>query len=267
MRTIVIIPTYNDCENVPNLVSALLREAPFLELFVIDDGSPDGTGEVADFLAEETDRVRVLHRASKLGLSTAYMAGFKYALNHGYDYVVQMDADFSHRPQDLPRLLQALRSADMVIGSRNIPGGRTETWSLLRRYISKGGSFYARSVLNLPIRDCTSGFKCFRREVLETVDFARVRSDGYGFQVEMNHLCHRAGFQIAEVPIVFPDRTAGRSKMSLQIISEAAWLVVKLRIERAAYFFEATSTPTKSLKGRSRRKRPELVKEREKVGS
>lgn len=266
MRTIVIIPTYNECENLPNLVSALLREAPFLELFVIDDGSPDGTGEVADFLAEETDRVRVLHRSSKLGLGTAYMAGFKYALNHDYDYVVQMDADFSHRPQDLPRLLQAVKSADMVIGSRNIPGGRTENWSLLRRCISKGGSFYARSVLNLPIRDCTSGFKCFRRKVLETVDFARVRSDGYGFQVEMNHLCHRAGFQIAEVPIVFPDRTAGRSKMSLRIISEAALLVWKLRIGRAASFFEAASTPKKSLKRRSPLKSSGLLKEWKKVG-
>jgi dolichol-phosphate mannosyltransferase len=192
--------------------------------------------------------VRVLHRSNKLGLGTAYIAGFKYALNHGYDYVVQMDADFSHRPQDLPRLLQVLRSADMVIGSRNIPGGRTENWSLLRRCISKGGSFYARSVLNLPIRDCTSGFKCFRREVLEAIDFASVKSNGYSFQVEMNYLCHRAGFQIAEAPIIFLDRTAGRSKMSLRIIFEAAVLVWKLRIRRPASFIEAALPPKKSLK-------------------
>jgi dolichol-phosphate mannosyltransferase len=247
MRTIVIIPTYNECENLPGLVSALLKQAPFLDLFVVDDGSPDGTGEIAEYLAEQTERVRVLHRTSKLGLGTAYIAGFKYALHNNYDYVVQMDADFSHRPQDLSRLLQTVESADLAIGSRNIPGGQIKDWSLLRRLVSKAGSFYARSILNLPIRDCTSGFKCFRREVLERIDFARVKSNGYSFQVEMSYLCHRAGFRIAEAPIIFLNRTAGRSKMSLRIIFEAAVLVWKLRIGRAASSFEA-ALPEKSLK-------------------
>jgi dolichol-phosphate mannosyltransferase len=238
-RGLVIIPTYNERENLPHLVSALLEEAPFLDVLVVDDGSRDGTGKIADSLAKRTNRVRVLHRAGKLGLGTAYVAGFEYALSRDYHCVVQMDADFSHRPQDLPRLLQAVDSADLVIGSRNVPGGRTKNWSLLRQSVSKGGSFYARTVLGLPIRDCTSGFKCFRREVLEAVDFADVKSNGYGFQVEMNHICHRAGFRIVEVPIVFPDRSTGRSKMSWRIFSEAAVLVWKLRMRRAPAYFEA----------------------------
>ena len=165
------------------------------------------------------------------------MAGFWYALGQGYDRVVQMDADFSHRPEDLPRLLEAMEFADVVVGSRNVPGGRVEDWSLLRRFVSKGGSLYSRILLGLPVKDCTSGFKCFRRRVLETIDFAGVASNGYGFQVEMNYLCHRTRFAIAEVPIVFPDRTVGDSKMSWQIFSEAAGLVWKLRGQRA------TSTP------------------------
>ena len=229
MQALVVIPTYNERQNLPLLVHALLGTMPHLEVLVVDDGSPDGTGEVAEHLAEETGRVRVLHRAAKLGLGSAYVAGFGYALSKDYPYVIQMDADFSHRPEDLPCLLRAAESADLAIGSRDVPGGRAEDRSLLRRFVSKGGNLYARTFLDLPIRDCTSGFKCFRREVLEAVDFADIRSNGYGFQVEMNHLCHRAGFGIAEVPIVFPDRTAGRSKMSWQIFFEAAVLVWKLR--------------------------------------
>jgi dolichol-phosphate mannosyltransferase len=229
MQSLIIIPTYNEHENLLRLIPALLGVDPYLEVLVIDDGSPDGTGEIAESFALRTDRVRVLHRKGKLGLGTAYVAGFEYALSHDYAYVLQMDADFSHRPEDLPRLLRAVESADVVIGSRNVPGGRVEDWSLLRRFISKGDSFYARTLLNLPIRDCTSGFKCFRREVLEANVFGNVKSNGYGFQVEINHLCHRAGFRIVEVPIVFPDRGAGRSKMSWRIFLEAAMLVWKLR--------------------------------------
>jgi dolichol-phosphate mannosyltransferase len=228
-RSLIVIPTYNERDNLPRLVTALLEETPSFEVLVVDDGSPDGTGEIAEAIARKTDRVHVLHRTSKLGLGTAYVAGFKYALSDNYEYVIQMDADFSHRPKDLPRLLQATRSADLAIGSRNVPEGRSENWSLLRRFISKGGNIYARTLLDLPIRDCTSGFKCFRREVLEALDLDRVESNGYGFQVEMNYLCHRAGFRIVEVPIVFPDRTAGRSKMSRRIFLEAAALVWKLR--------------------------------------
>jgi dolichol-phosphate mannosyltransferase len=227
-RTIAIVPTYNESENLSRLIPTLLNQSPSLEVLVVDDASPDGTGEAAESLAERTDRVQVMHRAGKLGLGTAYLAGFRYALDHGYDCVVQMDADFSHRPEDMPRLLEAARSTDLVIGSRNVAGGRVEDWSLLRQFVSRGGSFYARTLLKLPIRDCTSGFKCWRREALQALDLASVASNGYGFQVEMNYLCHRAGFRIVEVPIVFPDRTAGRSKMSLKICLEAAMLVWKL---------------------------------------
>jgi dolichol-phosphate mannosyltransferase len=167
-----------------------------------------------------------------MGLGTAYIAGFRYALARKYTHIIEMDADFSHRPEDLPRLLQASSSADVVIGSRNVPGGRAENWSLLRHFISKGGSLYARTILGLPIRDCTGGFKCFRAGVLASLPLHRVTSNGYGFQVEMNYLCHRAGFQIVEVPIVFPDRKVGHSKMSRNIVLEAMLLIWKLRLQR-----------------------------------
>lgn len=230
MRCLCIIPTYNERENLPRLVPDLLGRVSGLEVLVVDDGSPDGTADVAGELAEATGRVQVLRRARKMGLGSAYVTGFGYALEHGYDYVIQMDADLSHRPKDLPRLLATAREgAGVVVGSRYVPGGRVEDWSIVRRLVSKGGSFYARILLGLPIRDCTSGFKCFRREALESTYFTNLESNGYGFQVEMNHLCHRAGFRIVEVPIVFPDRTAGRSKMSRRIFLEAATLVWKLR--------------------------------------
>ncbi len=241
MRVLIVIPTYNERDNLPRLVSAVLGEAAFLDVLVVDDGSPDGTGEMADSLASKTNRVRVIHRRGKLGLGTAYVAGFEYALGHNYDCAVQMDADFSHRPQDLKRLLQAIASADLVIGSRNVPGGQVQNWSFLRQFVSKGGSFYARTILNLPIRDCTSGFKCFRREVLKAIDFTKVESNGYGFQVEMNYLCHRAGFQIVEVPIVFPDRSAGCSKMSWRIFLEAVFLVWRLRTTQRPSHSKGTS--------------------------
>ncbi len=228
-KALVVIPTYNECENLPHLIPTLLRKGPSLEVLVVDDNSPDGTGELAEGLAQKTGRVRVLHREGKLGLGTAYVAGFKYALDNDYDYIIQMDADFSHRPEDLPRLLQAATSADVVIGSRNVAGGHVENWSLLRKFVSKSGSLYARTLLNLQIRDCTAGFKCFRREVLESVDFESVESNGYAFQVEMSYLCRRAGFRIVEVPVIFPDRAAGTSKMSMPIFLEAAGLVWKLR--------------------------------------
>ena len=231
MKPLIVIPTYNERENLPCLVPELLGKDPSLEILVIDDSSPDGTGEVAETLSAESDRVHVMHRQGKLGLGTAYVAGFEYALNRDYDRVIQMDADFSHRPQDLPLLLESADNADLVIGSRNVAGGQVENWSLLRQLISKGGSLYARTILGLPVRDCTAGFKCFRREVLETIDFAGIRSNGYGFQVEMNYLCHSAGFKIAEVPVIFPDRSAGSSKMSSRIFLEAVILVWKLRLD------------------------------------
>jgi dolichol-phosphate mannosyltransferase len=233
VKPLVIIPTYNERANLAQLVDRVLSVHTSTEILVVDDGSPDGTGELADALAATNRRVNVLHRKQKLGLGTAYISGFKYALARDYDRVVEMDADFSHRPSDLPALLAASDSADVVIGSRNVAGGRTENWPWLRRAISKGGSAYARFLLRLPIRDCTSGFKCFRREVLKALDLDAVTSNGFGFQVEMNHLCHAAGFRFAEVPIVFPDRNAGESKMSYKIMGEALTLVWRLRLNRS----------------------------------
>jgi dolichol-phosphate mannosyltransferase len=234
VKPLVIIPTYNERENLGHLINGIFGVHPSTEILVVDDGSPDGTGELADDLARTDCRVHVMHRGAKLGLGTAYVAGFKYALAHDYDRVVEMDADFSHRPSDLPLLLAASDNADVVIGSRLVAGGRTENWSLLRAAISRGGSLYARLMLSLPIRDCTSGFKCFRRHVLETLDLDAVSSNGFGFQVEMNYLCSRAGFRFAEVPIVFPDRMAGTSKMSHGIFLEALALVGRLRLQRPA---------------------------------
>jgi dolichol-phosphate mannosyltransferase len=239
MQPIVIIPTYNERDNLERLVHAVLAVEPSLHVLVIDDGSPDGTGDLADELAQASGRVHVLHRPGKMGLGTAYVAGFRYALARNYTHIIEMDADFSHRPEDLPRLLEAAHSADVVIGSRNVPGGRAENWSPLRHVISKGGSLYARTILGLPIRDCTGGFKCFRRTVLASLPLHRVTTNGYGFQVEMNYLCHRAGFRIVEVPIVFPDRKVGHSKMSRNIVLEAMLLVLKLRLRRIQFMHSA----------------------------
>jgi dolichol-phosphate mannosyltransferase len=230
MRSIVIIPTYNEAENITLLVTALLEADSTLEVLIVDDNSPDGTGALADTLATETGRVHVMHRAGKQGLGTAYIAGFRHALEQGYDCIVEMDADFSHRPEDLPKLLQAAETTDVVIGSRNVPGGQVIGWSPLRNIISKGGSFYARLLLGLPIHDCTGGFKCFRRHALLALDLPKLRSNGYGFQVEVNHACARAGMRFTEVPIVFPDRLRGKSKMSFRIVIEAALVVLRLRL-------------------------------------
>ena len=229
MHTLVIVPTYNERDNLPRLAQAVLAANPNIHILVVDDNSPDGTGALAEEMARRTVRLRVLHRTGKLGLGSAYIAGFQYALSREYELVVEMDADLSHRPEDLPALLRAATDADVVIGSRNVPGGRAEGWSWMRQVISKGGSLYARVMLGLPVRDCTSGFKVFRRHVLETLDLEHLNSTGFGFQVEMNHLCHRAGFRFVEVPIVFPDRAEGTSKMSSRIFLEAAALVWQLR--------------------------------------
>jgi dolichol-phosphate mannosyltransferase len=226
---LVVIPTYNERANLARLVAQVLDVASNVEVLVVDDGSPDGTGEIAEQLAASTGRVHVLHRAGKQGLGTAYLAGFRFALDRAFRYVAQMDADFSHRPQDFARLLRAARGADLVLGSRYVRGGRVVGWSLLRQLISRGGSAYARTVLGLPVRDCTGGFKVFHRRVLESLDLSSVRANGYAFQVEMTCLAHRAGFRILEVPITFPDRTEGQSKMSGAIIQEAARLVWRLR--------------------------------------
>lgn len=230
MRTLVVLPTYNEQENLERLARAILATDARLDILVVDDNSPDGTGATADRLSAATPRLRVLHRQGKQGLGTAYVAGFRYALAHSYDFIVEMDADFSHRPIDLPHLLAAIDTADLVIGSRNIPGGRVVGWSPLRQLISKGGSLYTRLILGVPIRDCTSGFKCFRRAAIEALDLDALRSNGYAFQVEVNYACAQAGLRIAEVPIIFPDRAAGHSKMSGRIVLEAMLVVLRLRL-------------------------------------
>lgn len=228
--TLVIIPTYNERADLPRLIAADLAVDPSIDILVVDDNSPDGTGDLAAAIASETHRLQVLRRASKLGLGTAYIAGFKHALTYGYTFAVEMDVDFSHRPQDLPRLLLAAREADMVIASRNVPDGRAENWSIARRALSKCGSMYAHLILKLPVKDCTAGFKCFRCSALATIDLDRVTSNGFGFQIEMDHLCRLAGLRLVEVSIIFPDRTAVRYKMSLRITLEALVLVWRLRL-------------------------------------
>lgn len=228
--TLIIVPTYNERENLPGLCEQVLAALPCADLLIVDDNSPDGTGKLADELAAQNPRISVLHRSGKLGLGTAYIAGFRHALSKHYAYVFEMDADFSHDPAYLPALLAAAQDgAGVVIGSRRVPGGGTENWSLVRKLISAGGSLYARTILGLSVRDLTSGFKCFRRETLEAIDLDAVRSNGYGFQIEMTYRAVRKGFSVAEVPIIFIDRRAGQSKMSGKIFAEAMGMVWHLR--------------------------------------
>ncbi len=231
----LILPTYDEAENIGRIVAAALlvleRTAPGAHrILVVDDDSPDGTGAIAERLASEHEAVEVLHRGGRGGLAAAYLAGFDHALERGAGYVFEMDADFSHDPLDLERLLDTVRGgADVALGSRYVDGGRVADWGVLRRLISRGGSWYARRVLGLDVRDLTGGFKCFRAEVLRTIDLPTVRSHGYAFQVELTYRALEAGFRVVEVPIVFRDRRLGRSKMSWRIAAEAVWLVPALR--------------------------------------
>jgi dolichol-phosphate mannosyltransferase len=227
----VCLPTYNERENLEPMVTAL-REVLGEDgiVLVIDDNSPDGTGEIADHLAAADDRVHVLHRGRKEGLGPAYLAGFERALELGADLIMEMDCDFSHDPADVPRLTAATETADLVIGSRYIPGGGTRNWGLLRQLISRGGSLYAQVLLGMRVRDLTGGFKCYRRAVLETIDLAAIDSKGYAFQIETTYRTIRAGFRVVELPIVFVDRQVGGSKMSKSIVLEAVWKVPLLRM-------------------------------------
>jgi dolichol-phosphate mannosyltransferase len=231
----LILPTYNEAENVKAIVEAagevLAAAAPEgFRVLVVDDGSPDGTGRLADELAGEKQWVEVLHRSEKNGIGPAYLAGFRHALEGGAGYVMEMDSDFSHDPADLARLLAAVHDgADLALGSRYVPGGGVSDWGMLRRFISEGGSTYARLMLGLRVKDLTGGFKCFRREVLEAIRFDGVRSQGYAFQVELTYRAVQRGFKVVEVPIVFRDRQQGQSKMSWRIAAEAMWLVPLLR--------------------------------------
>ncbi len=229
-HTWLVVPTYDEAENVEPLVEAALEQLPVPRtVLVVDDDSPDGTGRVADGLAAAHDEVRVLHRSEKEGLGPAYVAGFREALAGGADVVCQMDADFSHDPADLPRLLAALEHADVALGSRYAPGGGVEQWGPTRKLISRGGSAYARLLLGVPVNDLTGGFKAFRREVLEAIDIETIPSLGYAFQVETTYRAIRAGFRVVEVPILFHDRRVGDSKMSGSIVIEAALRVPAMR--------------------------------------
>ena len=231
MRATICLPTYNERENLEPMLRALgevLR--PGDRVLVIDDRSPDGTGEIADRLAAELPWVHVLHRERKEGLGPAYLAGFARALELGADFVFEMDCDFSHDPADVPRLAEAAERTDLVLGSRYVSGGGTRNWGLVRRFISRGGSLYAQVLLQLGIRDLTGGFKCYRRKVLETIDLDAIDSRGYAFQIETTYRALRAGFRVVEVPIRFVDREAGGSKMSRSIVLEAIWKVPVLRV-------------------------------------
>ena len=229
-RATVCLPTYDERENLEPMVRALGEVLSSDDrVLVIDDNSPDGTGEIADCLAAELDWVDVLHRPRKEGLGRAYLDGFRVALERGSALVLEMDCDFSHDPADVPRLIAAADDADLVLGSRYIPGGGTQNWGLVRRAISRWGSLYAQVLLGLPVRDLTGGFKCYRREVLETIDLDAIRSRGYAFQIETTYRAVRAGFRVVEIPIRFVDREVGGSKMSRSIVLEAIWKVPALR--------------------------------------
>ena len=227
-KAVVLLPTYNERDNISRIVPAILAAAP-VDVWVLDDNSPDGTGQIADDLAKADARVRVLHRAQKQGLGRAYLDGMRHALDAGYEQILEMDADFSHPPAVLPALLEAAASSDLVLGSRNIPGGGTQNWPWSRKLISKGGSLYARVLLGVGVRDLTGGFKCFNRRVLEALDLARIESNGYGFQIEMTYRAIQKGFSVREVPFVFVERESGVSKMSRKIVFEAVWMCPKLR--------------------------------------
>jgi dolichol-phosphate mannosyltransferase len=229
-RALVIVPTYNEKDNIPRLIPAILSQDPSLDVLVVDDGSPDGTGQVVDEIAAANPRVHALHRSGKLGLGTAYVAGFKWALERGYDLMFEMDSDFSHSPDRLPAFLEAVRSNDLVIGSRYMNRRvNVVNWPMSRLLLSYLANIYARVITGLRIFDTTAGFRCFRREVLATIDLDQVRSNGYAFQIEMTFRAWRKGFRIVEIPIVFVDRLEGSSKMSKRIVREAVWMVWRLR--------------------------------------
>ena len=232
MKAIVVMPTYNEAQNLPEIVRQILSlDVEGLQVLIVDDNSPDGTGEIADQLAVEyLGRVEVIHREGKMGLGSAYLTGFARALERGADFVFEMDADFSHSPRYIPQFLDRIRDGDVVIGSRYVVGGRVDPrWSLRRRFLSWGGNFYARLVTGLKVRDATAGFKCYRREALQGLDLGKVRSDGYAFQIEMHYACHKKGYRLAEIPIFFGERGRGESKMSFRIVWEALWRVWQIK--------------------------------------
>ncbi len=229
LKVLVVVPTYNEAENVPRLIPAILGQAPNVEVLIVDDNSPDGTGAMVNEMLKTDSRVHLLQRSGKMGLGTAYVAGFKYALQHEYDLVIEMDADFSHSPKEIPNFLKKIEEADLVLGSRYVGGVRILNWPIQRLMLSYSANVYTRMITGLPLSDATGGFKCFRRKVLESIDLDRIKSNGYAFQIEMSYKAWKKGFRLAEVPIVFLDRRSGVSKMSRKIIYEAAFMLWKLR--------------------------------------
>lgn len=231
MRCLVIIPTYNEAENLPRLIPSILALADSFEVLVVDDSSPDGTADVVKKMQKGNPRIHLKERGAKLGLGTAYVAGFHFALANGYDRIFEMDADFSHDPAELPRLLEKTETCDLVIGSRYVSGVNVVNWPMRRLVLSYAANVYTRWITGMPVRDATSGFKCFRREVLESIDLDSLRSNGYAFQIEMSFLAWSKGFRVCEIPIVFVDRRVGVSKMSKHIVYEAAWMVWRLKFK------------------------------------
>jgi len=232
-KALIIVPTYNEAENVEGIAERLLDALPVADVLFVDDNSPDGTGAIIDAMAAKNPRVHVMHRAGKLGLGTAYIEGFAWGLARAYEYLFEMDADGSHDPKYLPQMLAlAEDGADVVVGSRNVPGGGTVNWGFGRKLLSKGGSFYARTILGIDVRDVTAGFVCWRRHVLESLDLTGIDSNGYSFQIEMKYRTLQKGFRIVETPIIFVDRRVGQSKMSRAIVAEALLKVWALRFRR-----------------------------------
>jgi dolichol-phosphate mannosyltransferase len=230
VKTVVVVPTYNERDNIEKLVGDILAQSDDIETLIVDDNSPDGTGRIVDALVAGNPRIHVLHRAGKLGLGSAYRDGFRYALREGADFIFEMDADFSHDPAMIPLFLEKIREYDVVIGSRYLNGVSVVNWPLRRLMLSYSANVYARMITGLEISDCTGGFKCFRREVLEAIDLDSIKSDGYSFQIEMNYRCVEQGFRVGELPIIFIDRHAGMSKMSKKIVREAVLMVWKLKL-------------------------------------
>jgi dolichol-phosphate mannosyltransferase len=230
VKTLIIVPTYNERENVVALLERIFAYVPGAHVLIVDDNSPDGTGAIADQSAAEDPRVHVMHREGKQGLGSAYVAGFRYALDRDYEAVFEMDADFSHNPESLPVFLGELENADLVLGSRYLNGVTVVNWPIKRLILSYSANVYSRVITGMRVKDLTGGFKCFRRRVLESIDWSRVRSDGYAFQIEITFKAWRKGFRIREIPIMFVDRKAGESKMSRRIVYEAAWMVWRLRL-------------------------------------
>ncbi len=230
-KSLIIIPTYNELENLPKLIPSVLSQDESIHILIVDDGSPDGTGAFVKEEMKKNDRIHLLEREKKMGLGTAYIAGFKYALKNNYDFVFEMDADFSHDPNELKNFLIAIKQSDLVLGSRYINGVRVLNWPMSRLLLSFFASVYTRIIIGMPIKDATGGFKCFRRSVLEAIDLDKVRSNGYSFQIEMTFKAYCKGFKIKEIPIIFIDRVKGKSKMSKKIVREAVTMVWKLRFQ------------------------------------